>query len=65
MKKDIHPKLEPTTFICSCGNKFELLSTKGGTVHIEVCNQCHPFYVGKLQIKPLFLELKGAVSEQK
>lgn len=59
MKKDIHPELKPTKFICGCGNEFELLSTKGGVVYLEVCNQCHPFYIGKLKIKPLFLEIKG------
>ncbi|HIQ31803.1 MAG TPA: 50S ribosomal protein L31 [Aquifex aeolicus] len=57
MKKDLHPPMEPTTFVCGCGNTFVLMSTKGGTVSIEVCNRCHPFYTGKLRIKPLFLEL--------
>ncbi|MDQ7038973.1 MAG: 50S ribosomal protein L31 [Aquificota bacterium] len=57
MKKGIHPELKPTTFVCGCGNTFTLLSTKGGTVHIEVCNACHPFYAGKLRIKPAFLEV--------
>ncbi len=59
MKKDIHPELKLTHFVCGCGNEFDLLSTKGGVVHLEVCNQCHPFYTGKLKIKPLFLEIKG------
>ncbi len=63
MKKDIHPNIEPTKFICSCGNQFELLSTKGGTVYIEVCNQCHPYYTGKLKAKPLFIELQGGKAE--
>lgn len=57
MKKGIHPELQPTTFICGCGNTFTLLSTKGGVIHIEVCNHCHPFYAGKLRLKPMFLEL--------
>jgi len=59
LKKEIHPELKPTKFICGCGNEFELLSTKGGVVYLEVCNLCHPFYIGKLKIKPLFLEIKG------
>jgi len=59
MKKGIHPELKPTTFVCGCGNTFTLLSTKGGTVYLETCNQCHPFYTGKLKLKPAFLVLKG------
>ncbi len=62
MKKGIHPELKVTHFVCGCGNEFDLLSTKGGVVHLEVCNQCHPFYSGKLKIKPLFLEIKGVGS---
>ncbi|NPB07143.1 MAG: 50S ribosomal protein L31 [Aquificae bacterium] len=57
MKKGIHPELKPTTFVCGCGNTFTLLSTKGGTVYLEVCNQCHPFYAGKLKIKPAYYKM--------
>ncbi len=63
MKKDIHPELKLTHFVCGCGNEFDLLSTKGGTVYLEVCNQCHPFYTGKLRIKPFFLEIKGEATQ--
>jgi len=65
LKKDIHPELKLTHFVCSCGNEFDIHTVKGGTVYIEVCNECHPFYIGKLQIKPKFLELKGAVASEK
>ena len=61
MKKGIHPELKITKYICGCGNQFELLSTKGGTIYLEVCNECHPFYIGKLKIKPFFYEIKGEV----
>ncbi len=64
MKKGIHPELKVTHFVCGCGNEFDLLSTKGGTVYLEVCNQCHPFYIGKLRIKPFFLEIKGEVKTE-
>lgn len=64
LKKGIHPELKLTHFVCGCGNEFDILSTKGGTVYLEVCNQCHPFYTGKLKIKPLFLEIKGAVAQE-
>lgn len=58
MKKDIHPELKETIFHCGCGNTFTLLSTKGGTIYLETCNQCHPFYTGKLKLKPAYLELE-------
>jgi large subunit ribosomal protein L31 len=45
--------------VCGCGNTFTLLSTKGGTVYLEACNACHPFYTGKLRIKPFLLETAG------
>ncbi len=57
MKKEIHPELKETKFVCGCGNTFTLLSTKGGTVHLETCNMCHPFYSGKLKIRPFFLDI--------
>ncbi|MFN7064995.1 MAG: 50S ribosomal protein L31 [Aquificaceae bacterium] len=59
MKKGIHPELRPTLFVCGCGNRFTLLSTKGGTIYLETCNACHPFYTGKLRVKPAFLEMAG------
>ncbi len=69
MKKGIHPELKPTTFRCGCGNTFTLLSTKGGVVYLETCNQCHPFYTGKLKLKPAFLvfkqQLEGSQEESK
>ncbi len=64
MKKDIHPELKLTHFVCGCGNEFDIMTVKGGTVHLEVCNQCHPFYTGKLRIKPMFLELQGATVKE-
>ena len=50
MKKEIHPKYQDTTFICSCGQKFNVKSSIGGEVRIEVCSQCHPFYTGKQKL---------------
>lgn len=46
MKKDIHPKYEPCTVTCACGNTFETRSTKGD-LRVSICNACHPFYTGK------------------
>jgi large subunit ribosomal protein L31 len=47
MKKGLHPTYEVTTYVCSCGNTFEGKSTKGGTLHVELCNKCHPFFTGQ------------------
>ncbi len=47
MKHDIHPDYVETTIVCSCGNKFQTNSTAGGELHVELCNQCHPFFTGQ------------------
>lgn len=47
MKASIHPKYNPQAqVICVCGNKFTVGSTQD-TIHIELCNKCHPFYTGE------------------
>ena len=50
MKTDIHPTYAETTVRCSCGNTFTTRSTKGGELHIELCNECHPFFTGKQKL---------------
>ena len=45
MKKGIHPEYQDTEVKCSCGNAFTVKSTKKD-LHLEVCNECHPFYKG-------------------
>jgi large subunit ribosomal protein L31 len=49
VKEKIHPKYEPVSFTCSCGNVIETRSTIKST-HIEICNKCHPFYTGKQKL---------------
>lgn len=49
MKKDIHPKYDPTTITCACGNVIETRSTKPG-IRVEVCSKCHPFFTGKQKL---------------
>ena len=49
MKVDIHPNYVTTTVHCSCGNAFETRSTKAD-LHVELCNECHPFYTGKQKL---------------
>jgi large subunit ribosomal protein L31 len=46
VKPDLHPKYETITVACACGNTFETRST-AGSIHVEVCAQCHPYYTGK------------------
>lgn len=50
MKTDIHPNYDTTKVTCSCGNTFETRSTKAGDMHIELCNECHPFFTGKQKV---------------
>ncbi len=50
MKTDIHPEYAETHVTCSCGNTFTTRSTKPGDMHIELCNECHPFFTGKQKL---------------
>jgi large subunit ribosomal protein L31 len=50
VKTDIHPQYDKTSVTCSCGNTFETRSTKPGDMHIELCNECHPFFTGKQKV---------------
>ncbi len=49
MRDKIHPKYTEATFTCSCGNVIKTQSTIGDA-HIEICNECHPFYTGKQKL---------------
>jgi large subunit ribosomal protein L31 len=49
MKQGIHPEYVETKVTCSCGNTFVTRSTKP-ELHVELCNQCHPFYTGKQKL---------------
>ena len=51
MKKNVHPDYTETQVTCTCGNQFTTRSTvNSGTIHSDVCSQCHPFYTGKQKI---------------
>lgn len=50
MQQDIQPKYEELEAKCSCGNVVKTRSTRGGTMQIDVCSACHPFYTGKQKI---------------
>ena len=49
MKADIHPTYTDANVKCSCGNTFTTKSTKDD-LHVELCNECHPFYTGKQKL---------------
>jgi large subunit ribosomal protein L31 len=49
MKDNIHPKYEPTTITCACGNVIETRST-AKDIHVEICSACHPFFTGKQKL---------------
>lgn len=60
MKQGIHPQYVTTEVTCSCGNTFTTRSTaKNGTIHVETCNVCHPFYTGKQRV----LDTAGRVAK--
>jgi large subunit ribosomal protein L31 len=50
VKAQIHPEYAETTVTCSCGNTFTTRSTQTGEMHVELCNECHPFYTGKQKL---------------
>jgi len=51
MRPDIHPAYGETHVTCTCGASFTTRSTAAnGSIHADVCSQCHPFYTGKQKI---------------
>jgi large subunit ribosomal protein L31 len=51
MKANIHPTYVETQVTCTCGNSFTTRSTaSSGSIHADVCSNCHPFYTGKQKI---------------
>lgn len=51
MKNEIHPNYVETTVTCGCGETFKTRSTiESGSLFVEVCSVCHPFYTGKQRI---------------
>jgi large subunit ribosomal protein L31 len=60
MKPNIHPEYVETEVTCSCGERFTTRSTaKGGSIHVETCSACHPFYTGKQRV----LDTAGRVAK--
>jgi len=50
MKSGIHPNYSDVKVTCACGNSFTTRSTLGEDLHVEVCDDCHPFSTGKQKI---------------
>lgn len=49
MKAEIHPNYQESRITCSCGNIIETRSTRP-TMHVDLCNVCHPFFTGEQRI---------------
>lgn len=49
MKEGIHPKYNPTTISCACGNIIEIGSSSPA-MKVEICSACHPFFTGTQKI---------------
>jgi large subunit ribosomal protein L31 len=49
MREKIHPKYEPATITCACGNVIETRSTVRD-IKVEICSACHPFFTGKQKL---------------
>ncbi len=57
MKPGIHPEYFDTTARCACGASWPVRSTKKD-VHLDVCNQCHPFFTGRQKL----LDTEGRIT---
>ncbi len=49
MRTGIHPDYVESIVTCACGNSWTTRSTKG-TVHLDVCSRCHPYFTGEARI---------------
>lgn len=58
MKPGIHPEYKASTITCACGHAVDTRSTSG-TIHVEICSNCHPFFTGKQK----FLDTAGRVEK--
>ena len=50
MKEGIHPSYGPTVIQCACGSVFETRSTVSGTIQVDICSACHPFFTGQQKL---------------
>ena len=59
MKAQIHPEYKQTAVKCACGNTFEIGSSAGRDIQVDICANCHPFYTGKQK----FVDTAGRVEK--
>jgi large subunit ribosomal protein L31 len=60
MKPEIHPEYKDTQVPCGCGETCVTRSTvASGSIYVEVCSECHPFYPGKQRM----LDTRGRVAK--
>ena len=45
MKSEAGVTYVETNVVCTCGNAFKVMSNNK-ELQLEVCNKCHPFYIG-------------------
>ncbi len=57
MKAGIHPEYTTVKVSCACGAEWETRSTSGGSLRLEICSSCHPFFTGKQK----FVDTAGRV----
>ena len=50
MKKDFHPKVHTVDAKCTCGQEYVIKSTREGSLGLDVCSKCHPYYTGKQKL---------------
>ena len=60
MQTDINPEYFETKVTCGCGNSFVTGSTRK-ELKVDICDQCHPFYTGKLK----FVDTAGRIEKFK
>jgi len=50
VKDKIHPQYyDDAQVICSCGNTFNVGSTRK-VLKVELCSKCHPFFSGEKRV---------------
>ena len=50
MKDTIHPEYGAASIRCACGNVIETRSTVKGTIQVDICSSCHPFFTGQQKL---------------
>jgi len=50
MKAGIHPAYNEVDVICACGHTFKTRSTHKGSIRVEICSSCHPFFTGRQKL---------------